>query len=48
MANKRQERKTTGLKIAAVVMSLLLWFYVINQGDVTAGAKTRRRSSAIP
>ena len=21
-------------------MSLLLWFYVINQGDVTAGAKT--------
>lgn len=40
MVKKRQDRKTTGLKIAAVVMSLLLWFYVINQGDVTAGAKT--------
>jgi YbbR domain-containing protein len=40
MVKKRQDQRTTGLKIAAVVMSLLLWFYVINQGDVTAGAKT--------
>ena len=40
MVDKRQDRKKTGLKIASVIMSLLLWFYVINQGDVTAGAKT--------
>jgi YbbR domain-containing protein len=40
MVDKRQDRKKTGLKIASVIMSLLLWFYVINQGDMTAGAKT--------
>lgn len=40
MVDKRQVQNKTGLKIASVIMSLLLWFYVINQGDVTAGAKT--------
>jgi YbbR domain-containing protein len=40
MVAKHQDRQKTGLKIASVIMSLLLWFYVINQGDLTAGAKT--------
>ncbi|NLB89318.1 MAG: hypothetical protein GX790_08880, partial [Syntrophomonadaceae bacterium] len=27
--------RTTGLKIISVIMAVLLWFYVINQGDLT-------------
>lgn len=36
MAEKNSKRNKLGLKIASVLMSLLLWFYVINQGNVAA------------
>ncbi len=36
MVDKNLKRKKTGLRIASVIMSLLLWFYVINQGNVAS------------
>lgn len=40
MVNKHPNQNKTGLKIAAVIMSILLWYYVSSQGDFTAGAQT--------
>jgi YbbR domain-containing protein len=34
MVDQKQKRKKIGLRIASVIMSLLLWFYVVNQGNV--------------
>lgn len=39
MVDKQQRTKKIWLRIASVIMSLLLWFYVINQGDVASGSK---------
>ncbi len=36
MAEKNSKRSKVGLRIASVIMSLLLWFYVINQGNVAS------------
>ena len=36
MVDKNLKRKKIGLRIASVIMSLLLWFYVINQGNVAS------------
>lgn len=35
--NPQIQRKKTGLKIISVVMSILLWAYVVNQGSAAAG-----------
>jgi hypothetical protein len=32
-----QNRKKTGFKIISVILSLLLWFYVVNEGSYGAG-----------
>lgn len=32
----RKQNKTIGLKIISVILSVLLWFYVVNQGELTA------------
>jgi hypothetical protein len=32
-----QNHKKTGLKIISVILSLLLWFYVVNEGSYGAG-----------
>jgi YbbR domain-containing protein len=37
MAEKNQIRKKIWLRVASVIMALLLWFYVVNQGDISAG-----------
>lgn len=37
MIEKDQRRKKIWLRVASVIMALLLWFYVVNQGDVSAG-----------
>jgi len=37
MTPNNQKMKKTGLKVASVIMSILLWFYVVNQGGVAAG-----------
>lgn len=34
--NKKLKRKKIGLRIASIIMSILLWFYVINQGNVAS------------
>lgn len=37
MSSEPRKRKTTmGLKIISVILSVLLWFYVVNQGELTA------------
>jgi YbbR domain-containing protein len=37
MIEKNQRRKKIWLRVASVIMALLLWFYVVNQGDVSTG-----------
>lgn len=34
---KQDQTKRRGLKVVSVVLSILLWFYVVNQGELTAG-----------
>lgn len=36
MATNPMKPKTTGLKIISVVLAILLWFYVMNQGQLSA------------
>lgn len=36
MVDKNQRRRKIGLRIVSVIMSLLLWFYVTNQGNVAS------------
>ncbi|PKM78410.1 MAG: hypothetical protein CVU90_02620 [Firmicutes bacterium HGW-Firmicutes-15] len=38
MVEKNQRRKKIWLKLASVIMAILLWFYVVNQGDVLTGS----------
>jgi len=40
MADRHQKRNKIGLRIAAVLMSLLLWFYVVNQGSLVSGGNS--------
>jgi len=37
MIDNNQRRKKIWLRIASVIMSILLWFYVVNQGNVATG-----------
>src|SRR5512137_1168808 len=39
MVARQPDPKKTGLKIASIIMALLLWFYILNQGDVPIGGK---------
>ncbi|QGU00881.1 hypothetical protein SYNTR_2287 [Candidatus Syntrophocurvum alkaliphilum] len=34
MTEKNKKRNTTGLKVISIMMAILLWFYVINQGQL--------------
>jgi YbbR domain-containing protein len=36
MAAKQEKQRTTGLKIISIVLAILLWFYVMNQGQLSA------------
>ncbi len=38
MAEKKQRSKKIWLRAASVIMAILLWFYVVNQGDVLTGS----------
>lgn len=37
MAEMNPKRKKTWLRMASVIMAVLLWFYVVNQGSVSTG-----------
>jgi YbbR domain-containing protein len=37
MAEMNPKRKKIWLRLASVIMSILLWFYVVNQGSVSSG-----------
>ena len=37
MAEMTQKRKKIWLRLASVTMAILLWFYVINQGNISSG-----------
>lgn len=34
---QQEQKKRRGLKVVSVILSVLLWFYVVNQGELTAG-----------
>lgn len=38
MAEKNKRSKKIWLRVASVIMAILLWFYVVNQGDVLTGS----------
>ena len=40
MTGKQQTRNKMWLRLASILMALLLWFYVINQGSVESGGET--------
>jgi len=40
MPDRHRNQNRTGLKIAALLMAVLLWYYVVTQGDLSAGAQT--------
>jgi YbbR domain-containing protein len=40
MPEEKRRKTSTGLKIISVLLSVLLWFYVVNQNETVTGANT--------
>ncbi|MEA1961660.1 MAG: CdaR family protein [Bacillota bacterium] len=40
MSEKKGQKKRIGLKVVSVILAILLWFYVVNQGQLVSGGNS--------